>query len=165
MLLRNPKLLFSAILFCLATHAEAAESSRFGDWQLVSSQENSCLLLNRIVSRKSGITVMEAILRQRSDGSLGATIGVRVPNGASLKDPIAYAHPKGPPRAIGLEWQSCSPEMCLAAGDISEDALSRLKRGSMIVVGFSPLTGSRKLNVVVSLAGLTRGWQALQSCQ
>lgn len=155
--------LIAALLVCLTSQAIAAEQTRFRDWQLVTS-EATCLLLNRVVSRKSGITVMEVILRQRLDGKSGATIGVRVPNGASIRDAIAYAHPDGSPRAIGLEWQSCSSDMCLAAGDLSDQALVDLKRGNSIIVGFTPLPDSRKLNVTVSLSGMTRGWQFLQTC-
>lgn len=148
-----------------ATRALAQDFSTrtFRDWRLYQTAE-ACTLATQIASRATGAPVIEVILRRRGDGEPGAMIGVRVPNGASIRDQIAYVHPELPDEAVGLQWQSCTPQMCLAAGELTGAGLDRLKRGRFIVVGFRPLAGARMLNVDVPLFGVTRGWTALESC-
>lgn len=148
-----------------AGHAVAQDvaTQTFRDWRLYQTGQ-ACTLATQIASRSTGVPVIEVILRRRGDGEPGAMIGVRVPNGASIRDQIAYVHPEVPNEAVGLQWQSCTPQMCLAAGELTDAGLDRLKRGRFIVVGFRPLAGARMLNVDVPLFGVTRGWTALESC-
>lgn len=159
-------LALAAFAFCLlpmTAAAQDARADRFRDWMLYRAG-GQCLLTTEIASRASGSTIAEVILRPRGDGEPGAAIGVRVPNGVSLSDAIAYVHPERPAEAIGLQWQSCDAERCLAAGTLSEAGLDRLKRGRFIVLGFRPVAGARTLNVDIPLFGVTAGWRALEAC-
>lgn len=87
----------------------------------------------------------------------------RVPLGASLASGIAYLHVQGD-EAVGLAWQYCDAQTCLASGGTSAAELGRLKKGTRIYLGFTPLPGSRALIVPVSLLGFTKSWAALESC-
>ena len=156
----------AALALCLlpaAAVAQDARADRFRDWMLYRAG-GQCLLTTQIASRASGTTIAEVILRPRGDGEPGAAIGVRVPNGVSLADAIAYVHPERPGEAVGLQWQSCDAERCLAAGTLSAAGLDRLKGGRFIVLGFRPVAGARTLNVDIPLFGVTAGWRALEAC-
>lgn len=65
---------------------------------------------------------------------------------------------------MGLAWQSCDAETCLASGGTGPQKLARLQRGRRILLGFRPLPSSRPLVVPVSLMGITRAWAAVQDC-
>lgn len=149
--------------FAAVSAAAEPEEQRFRDWKLYKTN-GQCTLITQIVSRRSETVVVDVILRQRSDGQPGASIGMRVPNGASIADDIAYVHPEHPNVAIGLRWHSCASEKCLAVGELTDAGLNKLKRGRYIVVGFRPLKGASMLNVDVPLFGVTRGWAELERC-
>ncbi len=134
---------------------------RFGDWVLIAAP-GACQLVTQVISARSGAVLLEMILIAPPPDSPGARIGLRVPTGASLRDGIAYRHPDGP--AIGLEWQNCDAQMCLAAGALSDDGLRRLLRGNRVVAGFRPLPGAQPVNIEVSLRGTSAGWAALSDC-
>ena len=154
------------LLFALAPGfalAQAPQAERFRDWALLRAH-GQCLLTTEIATRASGATIAQIVLRPRGDGAPGAAIGVRVPNGASIADAIAYVHPERPHEAVGLQWQSCDRERCLAAGTLTRAALDRLKRGRFIVLGFRPLSEARVINVDIPLFGVTAGWRALETC-
>ena len=144
---------------------------RFGDWTLLQGTGGFCQLRYSLHSTQSGALLLEMILRAPDSldtelpADAGAMVALLVPRGASLRDDIAYRHPRQPDRAIGLAWQSCDRELCLAAGPISAAELDRLRRGRFIEVGFIPLPDAMPIRIQVSLRGVTAGWRALAACQ
>ncbi len=145
--------------------------SRFGDWSLLQGDAGLCQLRYSLHSAQSGALLLEMILSAPDSPdtaaplNAGAMVALLVPRGASLRDNIAYRHPRQPDRAIGLAWQSCDRELCLAAGPISAEELDRLRQGRFIEVGFVPLPDAMPIRIQVSLRGVTAGWQALGACQ
>ncbi len=145
--------------------------SRFGDWTLLQGDEGLCHLRYSLHSAQSGALLLDMILRPPDSTdtdppeSAGAMVALLVPRGVSLRDGIAYRHPRRPERAIGLAWQSCDRDLCLAAGPISAAELDRLRRGRFIEVAFMPLPDAMPIRIQVSLRGVTAGWRALAACQ
>lgn len=141
-----------------------------GDWTLLQGPEGLCQLRYSLYSARSGAVLLEMILRAPDDDvtgaeAEGAVVAVLVPRGASLRDAVAYRHPRQPDRAIGLEWQSCTTDLCLAAGHVSAEELGRLQRGNHVEVGFRPLPDAVPIRMQVSLRGVTAGWRALSACR
>ena len=147
---------------CGIAHGEDVKIERFQDWELLSTSQQ-CTLITRLASRKTGTPIVEMFLVENGADETGAMVGVRVPNGASLKDGIAYRHPNVE-NAVGLAWQNCDKNMCLAAGEISDEGLTKLKKGRRISLGFKPLPSARSINVDISLMGVTQGVRALRAC-
>lgn len=151
-------------------------TTRFGDWTLLQGGPGICQLRYSMHSTHSGAVLLEVILRAPEPGGVeagganveepyGAMLAMLVPRGASLRDSIAYRHPRQPDRAVGLAWQSCDTEFCLAAGPVSVAELDRLRRGNDIEVAFRPLPEAMPIRMQVSLRGVTAGWRALADCQ
>ena len=150
-----------------APAGEAAETARFGDWTLVRPGPGICQLRHTLLSARTGAVLLEMLLLPPApEAGLeeGALVGLRVPLGVSLPDGIAYRHPGRAAEAVGFAWQSCDPDLCLAAGRISPAELDRLRRGNHVEVGFRPLPDAEPIRMQVSLAGVTAGWQALLAC-
>lgn len=159
---------FMIILFALlgATAksgvAQDAVATQFGDWEMISTP-SQCMLITRVASAKSGIPIVEMFLVPNNDEKTKLVAGIRVPNGVSLSDGIAFRHPNQN-TAFGMSWQSCNKSTCLAVGNLTKQNVTKLEKGSHIVVGFRPLPAGRTLNVDVSLSGVTKGLRALASC-
>lgn len=145
-------------------------TARFGDWTLLRGPDGICQLRYGLHSAQSGALLLEMILTppapapDNSGVQGGAMVAILVPRGVSLRDAIAYRHPGQPDRAIGLAWQSCDVDLCLAAGAISAVELDRLRRGTRVEVGFRPLPDAVPIRMQVSLRGVTAGWRALGAC-
>jgi invasion protein IalB len=149
----------------LATQAAAEpERERIRDWQVLRAAEG-CVATTSVGLRAAGtgLVTLALLPRPRAAGGAPAVMTVRVPLGAHLASGIAYTHP-GETEAVGLAWQSCDAETCLASGGIGPEELGRLQRGRRILLGFRPLPSSRPLVVPVSLMGVTRAWAAVQDC-
>lgn len=144
------------------THAQT-----FRDWTTLSSGGGGpCIAQTRILlaGRATPLVTMSILSRKGADAeTVPATVTLRVPVGVSLVSGIAYRH-KGAAQAVGLAWQFCDHETCVASGGVSRDELERLKAALSIEVAYRPLPGSRPLAVPVSLLGFTRAWQAVRAC-
>ena len=152
-------------LALLAGAASAApERERIRDWEVIRGAEG-CVATTSVGLRAagSGLVTVALLPRPGAQGGAPAVMTVRVPLGAHLASGIAYTHP-GQTAAVGLAWQSCDAETCLASGGIGPEELGRLQRGRRILLGFRPLPSSRPLVVPVSLMGVTRAWAAVQDC-
>lgn len=136
---------------------------RYRDWQ-VTHGPSGCVATVGVGLRSpaSGLVTI-AVFPRGDGGDVPAVMTMRVPLGVHLASGIAYSHPDSP-EAVGLAWQSCDAETCLASGGVSAGELTRLKAGLRIFVAFRPLPESRALIVPVSLLGFTRAWDAVQSC-
>ncbi len=157
----RPLVLAGAVL--LALPVAASDPVPYGDWVLVAAP-GVCQLRHTRLSARSGAVLLEMLLLPPAPGEGGALAGLRVPLGVSLPDGIAWRHPASPDQAVALAWQHCDPDLCLAAGAVSEDELDRLRRGALIEVGFRPLPGANPIRMEVSLRGVTAGWRALEGC-
>jgi len=146
----------------LATTAVTAQTpQRFGDWSLVEFPDQSCRLVQSVLSRRSGNVLAEVWLGSRVDET--AVFSARVPVGVDLAAGIAYRHPNRS-AAVPLIWQMCGPEKCLAQSQITEEETNRLRRGREVVLAFVPIRGSRPLRVAISLRGVTAGLRAQTTC-
>ena len=162
-------LIFQLLTFgMMVFNAVSAEIvATFDDWQVVQQgQLKSCFMLTEVVSAQSKVPLVAVQLQIRKDqldSDFPATIGARVPLGASLKSGVAYRHTRQT-TAVGLSWQYCDQSICLATGGVSQDELARLKRSRKIEVGYQPLPNSRTISVPVSLLGFTKAWEHLLTC-
>lgn len=158
------------LLMPATAQAGGLTMTRHGDWTLLQGADGLCQLRYSMHSARSGAVLLEMILRAPDPDATGAEgegamVAVLVPRGASLRDTVAYRHPRQPDRAIGLAWQSCNVELCLAAGQISPEELDRLRRGNHVEVAFRPLPDAVPIRMQVSLRGVTAGWRALAACR
>lgn len=145
--------------------AQSFETTDMRDWSVVQGTGGQGCFATLSVGLKapsSGLATLSIFARQ-GGGDTPAVMSVQVPLGASLPQGIAYTHAGGS-EAVGLAWQYCTPETCVASGGISQDELQRLKDGRRVFLGFVPLPGSAPLVVPVSLLGITRAWEAVQDC-
>ncbi len=137
-----------------------AEAQQFRDWTL-ERDDATCVVSTRVHLRSTD-TLLVAVSLSRVEGD-GVLMAVEVPVGASLRDDIAYVHMPGG-RAQPFDWQFCNAQTCLATATIAPEELGALKVGTRITVAFRPLPQSQVLATPVSLMGLTRAWEALESC-
>lgn len=151
-----------------STPAVPLSQQNFRDWTVVSGTDagKGCFATTSVglKSPSSGLaTVALYRLPQMQDDTV-AVMTARVPLGASLSAGIAYLHPNGS-EAVGLAWQYCDDQTCLASGGVTAPELARLQKGTRLFLGFTPLPASRSLIVPVSLLGFTASWSALAKCQ
>lgn len=146
----------------LAHAAQAEIVAQYRDWQLVRMPE-ACRLVSALVSPASGALLLEAIVMP-ADAPGALLFALRVPVGAHLPSGISYRHVEEGRQAIGLDWLSCDAQMCTAAGQLSGQAVARLKRDRSVFVGFRPMQAARPINLELSLMGFTAGHDALGRC-
>lgn len=151
-----------AVLFGL-TGLPAKGQDTYRDW-VVAEGPAGCVatITLGLGAPETGLLTLSLLPRQ-GGGEVPAVMGVRVPVGAALTEPLSYVHP-GDDRAIALAWQTCDARTCLATGGVSAEELARLKAGRRIFVAFRPDPDSRALIVPVSLLGTTRAWGRVESC-
>jgi invasion protein IalB len=153
------KSIVRAAALALAMPGGPAAAQDFRDWQAVKAADR-CIATTSVglAGPDSGLATLAVFPRGG-----GAVVTVRVPLGADLSAGIAYTHP-GRDDAVGLAWQSCDSETCLAAGTLSDAEIGRLEAGRSVYLGFRPLPGSPGLIAPVSLLGFTRAWAATRAC-
>lgn len=149
------------IAMCFAGAVSAhAEAQRFQDWSLLKVENTQCLLHHASLSRRSGLTLIEAVIT-RDDA--GPVLAFFVPTGADLAAGIQYR--LGAQAApVSLEWQSCDPRLCRAQVRLNEDQWQAFKAAPSAQAAYVPRPGSPPLQVEMSLRGVTRGWAALNAC-
>lgn len=143
--------------------AQEADVVRHRDWQLVRSPDGSCIASATFGLRAADTGLLTVSLLPDVSGDAAAVMTARVPLGAAIDTPLAYSRPTGP-EAVGLAWQSCDAQTCLAMTALDATELDRLKRGLRVFFAFRPLPGVSPLIVPVSLLGLTRAWAGVQDC-
>lgn len=143
--------------------AEALET--FRDWQVLRGDDDCVATISLgLRAPSSGLVTVALFPRQDESGEVPAVMTVRVPLGVHLASGIAYTHPGDEGAAIGLAWQSCDAETCMASGGVPAAELARLQAGRRILIGFRPLPESRPLVVPVSLMGVTAAWERVLAC-
>jgi len=147
----------------LAVPSRATEASTHRDWQVLRTADDTCLVTQTVLGRRTGARLLSVFLAPA--GPDAVSLAFQVPNGVSLPDGIAFRHAAADRTGIGLEWQQCDAERCMAAGQISVTEFGRLLAGREITVGYRPLPESRLLNVPLSLLGLTAAWKAAAACR
>ncbi len=159
---------FRAVLAAVAALAGPAvpavgqeNGQRFRDWTVIGLGTADCALAQRVVTPDGGLFVADLFLQPLDAG--GAVLSVRVPVGASIRDPIAYRDGNG--AVTDLTWQSCDAETCLAQAVLEAGDRAALEAGREIRVGFVPTRTSRPLSFAVSLMGVTRGLEAVRACR
>jgi invasion protein IalB len=158
-------------MICLAwpnaLAAQDPQTTRHRDWQVVRDGNGGCLAATTagLAAGKTGLLTLSLLPLPDQTGArtAGALMSARVPLGVSLTEPLAYSRAQTS-EAVGLAWQRCDAETCLAMAPISAEELARLKRGRRVLFAFRPLRGSKPLIVPVSLMGLTRAWGAVTDC-
>ena len=156
-------LVCTAMLSGTAQPVAAQSLLQYRDWQLVRGPE-TCRIVSVLASQASGAILLEATLLPAPPDPDALRIALRVPVGADLASGIALRHAGAGREAIGLDWLSCDREMCTAGGELSAQALGRLRRGTSVFVGFRPMPGARPVNLELSLMGFTAAYRALASC-
>ena len=154
-----------AVITCTAAQSQNLETDTMRDWTVVRGTSGQGCFATMSVGLKapsSGLATVSLFKRAADDGA-PAVMTIQVPLGASLPDGIAYTHSSSG-EAIGLAWQYCTPETCVASGGVSEAELNKLRAGRRVFLGFVPLPGSAPLITPVSLLGITRAWNAVQDC-
>ena len=161
--------LFMAAIVGWASFAVAQEAGveeqRFRDWQVLRQVETGKCAISisvGLAQTNSGLATINIIKRQNDEG-VPAVMTIKVPLGVSLRSGLAYSH-SGTSETVGLAWQYCTPNTCLASGGISSAEIANLKKDREIFLAFQPLPNSRPIIVPVSLLGFTKAWRALQSC-
>lgn len=149
----------------LAGTAAAQAPEVFRDWEVVRGPAG-CIAATSVGLRDpaSGLATVALVPRAGDAGDAPAVMTVRVPLGAHLASGIAYSHPGDAGAAVGLVWQSCDAQTCLASGGVSAAEMTRLLAGRRILLGFRPLPGARALVVPVSLLGVTAAWTRVRAC-
>jgi invasion protein IalB len=139
--------------------AAQAAANTYGDWVLRDWPGLGCGIETVVHGRATGVSLVEVVLLPADEG---ADLLMRVPTGAQLVDGVAYRQGSD---VVGLHWQNCSPTRCTAHVRIGDHEVARLKAGREIIVGYRPTADAPALNVPVSLAGVTRGIAAVETCR
>lgn len=149
-------------LVMMAFPAAAQDVRSYRDWQVLQSDQGCLATLSvGLKQAQSGLATLS--LYPRLEPDTPAILTVRVPLGVDLTGGIAYTHPRRDD-AVGLAWQYCGEDTCLASGVLNGDEIARLQKGSRVYLGFRPLPGAKMLVLPVSLLGFTRAWQDVQAC-
>ena len=82
----------------------------------------------------------------------GAIVVLRVPAGVHLGSGL-FVGVRQPLTEIA--YQSCTPQMCIASGQISKSELTRWRRGHVAEVRYRPSATSPPLSFEISLQGIT----------
>lgn len=136
----------------LAALCSPSVAEQFRDWTVLAREAGGCLLHQRVIAAKAGLTIADVFLAPSGGG--GLVVSARVPVGAALSSGMAYRHP-GRAMAVPLVWQSCDAESCLAQVEVTAEERARLMRGLRVEMAFVPVPGARPLRFQLSLLGLT----------
>lgn len=144
----------------------AAETPKAG-WSVVAVVDPAtgarrCLAVDRVHGRRGGAFLVEVALAATASPEGGATLMLRVPNGADLAAGIGLRRAGG--AITRAEWQSCSPETCLATAALTAKQTTDLLAAREISVVYRPLPTSPALEVAVDLAGLKAVWDRVIRC-
>ena len=147
--------------------AETPSTVPTAGWRVVALAEpgtgaRRCLAVDRVHGRRGGAFLVEIALAAAASPESGATLMLRVPNGADLAAGIGLRRAGG---AITRgEWQSCSPETCLATSALTAKQTTDLLATREMSVVYRPLPTSPALAVAVDLAGLKVVWDRVVRC-
>lgn len=149
-----------------ATEAPAATAPE-GGWQLVTLVDPAdgarhCLALDRFFGRRGGAFLVEVALSPVPGRNAGSTLMLRVPNGADLVAGIGIRRTGG--AVVRSEWQSCTPQTCLATAALTARQTANLLAAREISVVYRPLPTAPALEVTVDLAGLRSVWDRAIRC-
>ena len=147
--------------------AETPSAVAAAGWRVVAVTEpgtgaRRCLAVDRIHGRRGGAFLVEVALAAAASPESGATLMLRVPNGADLAAGIGLRRAGG--AITRAEWQSCSPETCLATSALTAKQTGDLLATREISVVYRPLPTSPALEVAVDLAGLKVVWDQVVRC-
>lgn len=121
-----------------------------------------CLAVDRVHGRRGGAFLAEVAVSPTASPESGAMLMLRVPNGADLAAGIGLRRAGG--AIMRAEWQSCSPETCLAISALTAKQTTELLAAREISVVYRPLRTSPALEVAVDLAGLKAVWDRVVGC-
>lgn len=165
--IRAGALLFGLLATTVANAETPAPAVPKDGWRIVTVVDPAtgarrCLAVDRIHGRKGGAFLAEIGVVPAAASDRGATVMLRVPNGADLTAGIGLRRKSG--AITRAEWQSCAPDTCLATASLAAKETTTLLAEREISIVYRPLRGVPALDIATDLTGLKAVWEHVNRC-